>query len=105
MSHDVESPERRTAEEKRALLARLLEARTHQPRRAPLAFAQERLWFLEQLHPGLAAYHLSVAISLEGRLDPAALQAALDGLVKRHAVLRTCFALDAGQPVQLIMPA
>ncbi|MBW9102019.1 non-ribosomal peptide synthetase, partial [bacterium M00.F.Ca.ET.228.01.1.1] len=68
----------------------------------PTSFAQRRLWFLEQLNPGGAAYNMSTALRLQGRLDEAALQRALDALVERHEVLRTTFALEEGEPVQWI---
>ncbi len=71
----------------------------------PLSFAQQRLWFLDQLEPGTTAYHLPAALHLTGGLDVAALGAAFDGLVRRHEALRTTFAGRAGTPVQVIAPA
>ncbi len=71
----------------------------------PLSFAQERLWFLEQLTPGLAVYNVPLALRLEGALDPARLALALRGLAARHEVLRTRFASAGGRPVQAIEPA
>ena len=62
----------------------------------PLSYAQERLWFLEQLDPGNAAYNLPLALYLRGRLDAAAFSRAFDMLVRRHEVLRTTFATDDG---------
>lgn len=55
---------------------------------APLSFAQERLWFLEQLAPGQATYHVPLSVRLQGPLRPAALQASLRQLEERHEVLR-----------------
>ena len=72
----------------------------HQP--LPLSFSQERLWFLEQLLPGLTAYNVSGAVRMEGDLDPSALAAALDEIVRRHEVMRTTFGLHRGQPVQVV---
>ncbi|WP_259779431.1 non-ribosomal peptide synthetase [Aestuariispira ectoiniformans] len=81
-----------------------VEARlTVQPRpdRLPLSFAQERLWFLDQLSVTGAAYNMPIALRLEGRLEMAALEAAFAGLVARHETLRTRFtAGPAGQPEQ-----
>ncbi len=74
-------------------------------RPAPLSFEQERLWFLDRMTPGLAAYHLPMAVHLAGPLDVAALHRALAGVVARHEVLRTGFELVAGRPVQIVAPA
>jgi amino acid adenylation domain-containing protein len=77
-----------------------------EPFLAPASFAQARLWLLDRLHPGLAAYNVPLALSLAGPLDPAALAAALDALAARHETLRTAFVEDAdGQPLQAIAPA
>ncbi|WP_315758263.1 non-ribosomal peptide synthase/polyketide synthase [Bradyrhizobium sp. SZCCHNRI2007] len=70
--------------------------------RAPLSFAQARLWFLWRMDPGGSAYNMPVAIRLRGRLDAAALQKALDGLVMRHVALRTTFRQDGGEPEQIV---
>ncbi len=77
------------------------------PRTAPLplSFAQERLWFLDQLQPGLSAYNLPRAARLAGPLDPERLAAALSGIVARHEALRTRFPVADGAPVQLAQPA
>jgi amino acid adenylation domain-containing protein len=76
------------------------------PRRLfPLSFAQERLWFLDQLQPGTGLYNIPGAIRFRGALDPAVLQAALGWLVRRHESLRTTFARTEGGPVQAIGPA
>ncbi|WP_250523644.1 MULTISPECIES: non-ribosomal peptide synthase/polyketide synthase, partial [unclassified Caballeronia] len=72
------------------------------PAHLPLSFAQERLWFLEQLNPGQSAYHIPVAVRLTGSLDARALQTAMNALIDRHEVLRTCFAQHDGVPVQRI---
>src|SRR5262245_11356959 len=69
----------------------------------PLSFAQQRLWFLDQLAPGSAAYNLSGRLHLEGRLDIAALEASLNEIVRRHEALRTIFSTRDGQPVQIIL--
>src|SRR5207248_8212228 len=64
------------------------------PGPAPLGFAQRRLWFLDQMVPGLAAYNMPIQLQLDGPLDRAALAASLRELVARHDALRTTFALD-----------
>ncbi|HEX6288621.1 MAG TPA: condensation domain-containing protein, partial [Herpetosiphonaceae bacterium] len=68
----------------------------------PLSFAQQRLWFLDQLEPGSRAYAMPIALRLHGPLDRAALQHSLDALVVRHESLRTTFPMTLGQPTQVI---
>ncbi|NUR31627.1 MAG: thioester reductase domain-containing protein [Catenulispora sp.] len=68
----------------------------------PLSFAQERIWFLEQLDPGSAAFTITAALRVDGRLDAGALDRALNALAGRHEVLRTRFDHDGSAPVQLI---
>ncbi|WP_373889692.1 amino acid adenylation domain-containing protein [Massilia sp. MB5] len=70
--------------------------------RAALSFAQQRLWFLAQMDGAGAAYHLPLALQLQGRLDRLALQRALARIVARHEALRTSFVLENGEPVQRI---
>src|SRR5204863_3327122 len=70
----------------------------------PLSFAQERLWFLDRLQPG-PAYDIPLALRATGRLDAAALAAALTEIVRRHEVLRTIYAERDGSPVQIVLPA
>ncbi|MFG3016839.1 amino acid adenylation domain-containing protein [Streptomyces cinerochromogenes] len=72
----------------------------------PLSFAQQRLWFLDQLEQGRAEYLLPFAFRVRGPLDVDALNAAFTAAVARHEILRTRFGTDvAGSPVQLIDPA
>ncbi|HET6978715.1 MAG TPA: condensation domain-containing protein [Pyrinomonadaceae bacterium] len=74
--------------------------------RAPLAYAQERMWVLYQLDPSSSAFNISMAVRLEGKLNVAALKRALGALVRRHEVLRTTFDVtaDGGQPFQSVHP-
>ena len=74
------------------------------PDRAPLSFGQERMWFLEQLDRGTAAYHLISAVRLAGRLDLGVLGLAFREVFRRHESLRTTFPLEGGEPVQAIAP-
>ncbi len=71
----------------------------------PLSFAQERLWFIDQLEPGSAQYNVASALDLTGPLQPAALAWALGQLELRHETLRTTFAVLSDTPVQVIGPA
>jgi len=74
------------------------------PRRenAPLSFAQQRLWFLDQLIGGSAVYNISEVLRLKGPLDVPALEWSLAEIVRRHESLRTIFSAPDGQPVQVI---
>ncbi|AIY41033.1 Siderophore biosynthesis non-ribosomal peptide synthetase modules [Collimonas arenae] len=68
----------------------------------PLSLAQQRLWLLSQM-PGVSeTYHVPGVLRLQGRLDHKALRRALDRIVERHEVLRTCFRLAGGEPYQHI---
>ncbi|PYG84940.1 surfactin family lipopeptide synthetase A [Ruminiclostridium sufflavum DSM 19573] len=67
-----------------------------------LSFAQERLWFLDQLIPGNVAYNNSVAWRLKGEIDVIALKRSLQNLVDRHETLRTTFELKGDRPIQKI---
>lgn len=68
----------------------------------PLSFAQQRLWFLNQLEPDNPAYNMFGALRLTGRLDAAALEWSIAELVARHEPLRTTFSVVDGRPVQII---
>ncbi|HEX4496636.1 MAG TPA: amino acid adenylation domain-containing protein, partial [Thermoanaerobaculia bacterium] len=71
----------------------------------PLSFAQERLWFLDQLEPGSPAYNLPGAVRLEGPLEPAALARALTEIARRHEALRTRFVTRGERAAQIVQPA
>jgi amino acid adenylation domain-containing protein/non-ribosomal peptide synthase protein (TIGR01720 family) len=68
----------------------------------PLSFAQQRLWFMDQLEPGSAFYNIPAAMRLSGRLNVAALERTLLEIVRRHEVLRTSFVSEGGTPVQIV---
>ncbi len=71
----------------------------------PLSPAQERVWFLEQLHPGQRAYNDGEAVRLHGKLDSGLLEEALNVVVERHEVLRTLIQVVDGRPVQVVHDA
>ncbi|MBA3439856.1 MAG: amino acid adenylation domain-containing protein, partial [Pyrinomonadaceae bacterium] len=70
----------------------------------PVSFAQQRLWFLDQLEPGSSAYNIPVAVRMSGRLDHGVLRQTLDALVARHESLRTTFTTEGDDPVQVVAP-
>ncbi|MBA3246893.1 MAG: hypothetical protein H0T63_02280 [Pyrinomonadaceae bacterium] len=70
----------------------------------PPSFAQQRLWFLDQLGPASPLYNHPSAIRLNGVLSVEALHQTLNGIVARHEILRTTFATVDEQPVQIITP-
>jgi aspartate racemase len=91
-----------SAEEKRALLGQLLQENGVEQHSFPLSFAQERLWFLNQWIPDSPVYNISRAIRFYGALNVTSLRYALEAIVSRHESLRTTFALEEGEPVQII---
>ena len=114
---DLQERRAKLSPEKQAMLEKRLRGKSgshtpapHIPRRsdqgpAPLSFAQERLWFLEQLVPGNTGYIIPIAVRLTGRLHMWALMQALNTIVARHETLRTTFATIDGQTLQIIGPA
>src|SRR5205085_8832679 len=71
----------------------------------PLSFAQQRLWFIDQLEPNNSAYNITTALRLTGSLNVNALERCLNEIVRRHEALRTTFLLNhEQQPVQAIAP-
>ncbi len=108
---DLKDPAREAA--RQALIARRLRARQTAPAaritprpsgaEVPLSYAQERVWFMDQLAPGEAAYHIAVPLRVRGPLDVDALRAALTGLAERHESQRTRFPADAdGRPTVVV---
>ena len=71
----------------------------------PLSFAQQRLWFLEQLEPGNVLYNVPLAIRLRGALDVPILERALAEMARRHESMRTAFGEEDGRPVQIVAVA
>ena len=71
----------------------------------PTTFAQQRLWFLEQLQPGSISYLVPWSLRISGKLNLPALEQSLNEIVRRHEVLRTTFSWKDGMPVQVIAGA
>jgi hypothetical protein len=86
----------RLSPEKRALLVQRL---------APLSFAQQRIWMLEQSQPGSLFYKTEVSLHLNGALNIGALEQSLTEVFRRHEALRTVFPIIDGQPLQMVTPA
>ena len=70
----------------------------------PTSIDQERLWFIEQLQPGNAAYNIFSASRIKGRLDVALMERVVNELIARHEVVRTTFTVVDDQPMQVIHP-
>ncbi|MCP4658775.1 MAG: hypothetical protein GY856_25470, partial [bacterium] len=113
----LKSRQSRLSEARKALLARRLRGRSKKPaegipRRpvpdpgsldtAPLSFAQQRLWFLEQLEPGTGLYNIPRPVRLAGQLDLDVLARSLNEIVRRHEILRTTFVSVEGEPLHVI---
>ena len=93
-----------TPEERRGFLSELLRKRAAEGRALPLSFAEERLWFLEQLEPGNPAYNIGVAGLAQGPLDLRALVSSFNEVVRRHEVLRSTYRAVDGRPVKATAP-
>jgi amino acid adenylation domain-containing protein len=115
MAKDVQHIAELSSTERAALVSRLKQQRAAEreraqaiPRRAaaahyPLSFAQQRLWFLEQLEPD-GPYKVPTAFRIRGCLQVAALERSVNEIISRHEVLRTTFAEIEGRPVQIVAP-
>ncbi|HEX3153065.1 MAG TPA: amino acid adenylation domain-containing protein, partial [Candidatus Angelobacter sp.] len=69
----------------------------------PLSYAQQRLWFLDQLSPNSAAYNMPLAVRLIGELNREALEKSLQAIVGRHEVLHSSFVMQDNNPVQQVL--
>jgi amino acid adenylation domain-containing protein len=105
MNASVHALEKLTPQQKRELLASLAKRTRSEAKRAPLSFAQERLWFLEQLAPGSPFYNQSLVVRLPTPVDPGLFERTLNEVVRRHETLRTTFEVVDGRPLQVIAPA
>lgn len=91
-------------EAKRDKLRALLAQRAAAPRRYPVSFAQERLWFLDRLVPGNPFYNVEAAIPIDAAVDPDLLERCVNEIVRRHAALRTTFRDGDDHPQQVVAP-
>jgi amino acid adenylation domain-containing protein len=115
MAKDAKNIAELSPAERAALVSRLKQQRAAEreatqtiPRRAaaqhhPLSFAQQRLWFLEQLEPD-GPYKIPAAFRLRGPLQVSALEQSVNEIINRHEVLRTTFIEIDGRPVQIVAP-
>ena len=113
---DLAAAAARLSPERRRLVEKLLAEKGIDPSRLPIqrrsdlaapvpvSFAQQRLWFLEQLAPGQTAFHLQAVVLLDGPLALPALAHSFQRLADRHEALRTVFETSEGEPVQRVLP-
>jgi amino acid adenylation domain-containing protein len=114
MSNTTSKLDELTPEKRRLLALRLKQRKADEPAAPtagegaggeyPLAFTQQRLWMLDRLQPGSAAYNLPSAVRFREPLDAAVLERAIGEIVRRHGVLRTRFQERDGTPVQVVEP-
>jgi hypothetical protein len=107
-NHAAHEIERRVMEalaaKRRASPGLALAPRSDRSAAAPMSFAQERLWFLEQTGQAGAAYHQCGSVRLQGELDVRALERSFTEVVRRHEVLRTGFEMHEGRGMQRVRP-
>jgi amino acid adenylation domain-containing protein len=70
----------------------------------PLSYIQQRIWFMDQLEPGMPAYNIRAGAYLHGLLNPITLEQAVNAIIARHETLRTGFGKTEGKPSQFILP-
>ncbi|MEC4819165.1 MAG: condensation domain-containing protein, partial [Scytonema sp. PMC 1069.18] len=68
----------------------------------PLSHAQKRLWYQEIIQPGNISYNIPIALRLSGKLNQHAMEEAWRTIIDRHEILRTTFATENGEPIQLV---
>src|SRR5205823_11878733 len=88
---------------RRKLLERMSSKQQRQAKVYPLSSAQQRLWFIDQLDPGNAAYNMPESVRLTGELNKPALRHAWREIIRRHEILRTCFPQRNEVPLQEVM--
>ena len=94
----------RIGDAKRQTVKELVPSPRHKDQPLPLSFAQQRLWFLDQLEPMSSVYNIPHAMRLKGQINYIALEQSLAMIVQRHEVMRTSFATRDGQAYQVVHP-
>ncbi|MCU7496664.1 MAG: amino acid adenylation domain-containing protein [Ignavibacteria bacterium] len=90
--------------EKRVLLEKRLRENGSQYNIFPLSFAQQRMWFINQMNPESTAYNIPAAVELTGALNLEALERSINEIINRHEILRTVFRVFDSLPMQIILP-
>src|SRR5262245_38565305 len=88
-----------------ALLDQMIPQRPTRESPAPLLFAQQRLWFLDQYEPNGSLYNVPSALRLRGPLNIEAFEQSVNEILRRHESLRTTFSMVDGEAVQMIAPS
>ena len=104
MNTVAENPQVGSPGGKRARLAERLRRASEENAPRPLSYAQQRLWFLDQLEPNSPLYNVPAVVRLTGSLDVSALDCALQAIVERHEVLRSRFECQGGTPLVAFSP-
>lgn len=91
--------------EKRALLELRVRKQSQQLNSFPLSFAQQRLWFIDQMEPGSSIYNIPIAVRLRGKLNVNALERTFSEIIRRHEVLRTAYPMIDGKAMQVVTAA
>jgi hypothetical protein len=94
-----------SSKEREVLLAKLIERRNSFGRVAPLSFAQQRLWFLEQFVEGNPYYNETSVLHFPFPVEAQLLKTSLNEIVSRHEALRTVFEPTEGEPRQRVLPS
>ena len=103
MSNDVDRVANLSAQDKRVLLAQLLQKKLSATQTiCPLSYGQQSMWFLYQLAPDSAAYNIAIGMRLRSRVNGSVLRRVFQTLIDRHAILRSTFRLHGDRPVQAV---
>jgi thioesterase domain-containing protein len=104
MSQPLETTRPLSPDQRRLLLAQMLQEQASRSAERPLSLGQERLWLMARLEPDSPLYHIAVAYRLHGPLVLPALEQGIRRIAERHEVLRATFPAGDGQPVALVGP-